>query len=251
MPLHIPTPDRRSFLAAALGVAVVPVETLAQTLQLRPHQVPGHHADAASAVPVPRAARQRQREFAASAAGEQGTIVFLGDSITQGWGRIEAHIPGIRAANRGINGDTTLGVAARLDSDVLSLQPRAVVLLIGTNDLAGGAAPATVLAAIRSIVGELRASIARMPIFLCRIPPRRYEAGVTQAKILEVNTGLRRLASHVRGVTLVDTWTLFQGQPGQPDLALLPDGLHPGPQGYARWASVMRRHFRARGLIAR
>jgi lysophospholipase L1-like esterase len=251
MQRHTPAPGRRNFLAAALGLIATPVEALAQTLQFRPHAVPGHHGGEADGVPLPKAARGRQREFAASAAGDQGSVVFVGDSITQGWGRIEASIPGIRAANRGINGDTTLGVAARLDRDVLSLRPRAVVLLIGTNDLAGGAAPATVIATIRSIMGRLRASNAAMPIFLCRIPPRRYEAGVTQTKITEVNTGLRRLSSGMRGVTLVDTWTLFQGPPGQPDLALLPDGLHPGPQGYARWASVMQRHFRARGLIAR
>jgi lysophospholipase L1-like esterase len=62
--------------------------------------------------------------------------VFLGDSITQGWNDLASAFPDMKVANRGINGgDTTRGVLIRLQDDVLSLDPAAIVLLIGTNDL--------------------------------------------------------------------------------------------------------------------
>ena len=67
---------------------------------------------------------------------DQGALVFLGDSITQGWGdSMGGSFPGVKVANRGISGDTTRGVLIRLKEDVLSLKPTGIVLLIGTNDL--------------------------------------------------------------------------------------------------------------------
>ena len=70
---------------------------------------------------------------------DQGALVFLGDSITQGWGdNMGNSFPGVKVANRGISGDTTRGVLIRLKEDVLSLNPKGVVILIGTNDLEEG-----------------------------------------------------------------------------------------------------------------
>jgi len=67
---------------------------------------------------------------------DQNAVVFLGDSITQGWGdQMGGSFPGMKVANRGISGDTSRGVLIRLQEDVLSLNPSAIVLLIGTNDL--------------------------------------------------------------------------------------------------------------------
>jgi hypothetical protein len=66
---------------------------------------------------------------------ETGAVVFLGDSITQGWNSIARIFPDIKVVNRGIGGDTTRGVLYRLNADVLALKPAAVVLLIGINDI--------------------------------------------------------------------------------------------------------------------
>ena len=63
----------------------------------------------------------------------EGDVVFLGDSITDG-GCWEELFPGVPLKNRGINGDSTTGVLNRLD-DILRSRPRAIFLLIGTNDL--------------------------------------------------------------------------------------------------------------------
>ena len=61
---------------------------------------------------------------------DRGAVVFLGDSITQGWGDFKGVFPDMKLANRGIGGDTTRGMLIRLEEDVLSLDPAAVVLLL-------------------------------------------------------------------------------------------------------------------------
>jgi hypothetical protein len=84
---------------------------------------------------------QKRTAWASQVRQDQGAIVFLGDSITQGWGDVGSSFPGVKVANRGISGDTTRGVLIRLQEDVISLNPRGVVLLIGTNDLEGRRPP--------------------------------------------------------------------------------------------------------------
>src|SRR5580765_7755657 len=83
---------------------------------------------------------ERRSAWAQRVEQEQLSVVFLGDSITQGWGeQMGGSFSGVKVANRGISGDTTRGVLIRMDEDVLSLHPKGVVLLIGTNDLEEGA----------------------------------------------------------------------------------------------------------------
>src|SRR6478736_4975259 len=76
--------------------------------------------------------RDRRAKFAEQKAQQEQALVFLGDSITQGWGDdFRGKFPGMKVANRGISGDTSRGLLARLDDDVLALDPRGIVLLIG------------------------------------------------------------------------------------------------------------------------
>src|SRR5665213_1390667 len=83
---------------------------------------------------------ERRSKWAKDAQQDQGALVFLGDSITQGWGdNLDGSFPGVKLANRGISGDTTRGVLFRMKEDVLGLHPGGVVILIGTNDLEDGA----------------------------------------------------------------------------------------------------------------
>lgn len=80
--------------------------------------------------------QDRRAEFSQQVKANQRAVVFLGDSITQGWGPdCRNSFPGLRIANRGISGDTTRRMLIRLREDVLSLNPAAVVLLMGTSDL--------------------------------------------------------------------------------------------------------------------
>ena len=69
--------------------------------------------------------QQKRSGWAKQVEADQGALVFLGDSITQGWGdELGGSFPGVKVANRGISGDTTRGMLIRLEEDVLSLKPK-------------------------------------------------------------------------------------------------------------------------------
>ncbi|MEO6243992.1 MAG: GDSL-type esterase/lipase family protein, partial [Opitutaceae bacterium] len=115
---------------------------------------------------------ERRTSFAARVKLDQGALVFLGDSITQGWGANQTQLfPGIKTANRGISGDTTRGVLLRLQEDVLSLNPRGIILLIGTNDLEEQATPETITGNLKLILAALNQHNPTMPIVLCNVFP--------------------------------------------------------------------------------
>src|SRR3990172_3547886 len=88
----------------------------------------------------------RRGAWAERVQADQHALVFLGYSITQGWGDdLGGAFPGVKVANRGISGDTTRGALIRLKDDVLALNPAGVVILIGTNDLEEMAEPEIVV----------------------------------------------------------------------------------------------------------
>lgn len=199
--------------------------------------------------PIPKGWYARRSAFYAARESDHGAVVFLGDSITQLW-TIQPAFPELKVANRGISGDTSFGLKARLRGDVLDLDPRAVVILIGTNDLAGGAAPATIAANITDIVDTIRGAAPQAPIVLCRVMPRRIEAGKFPDKIRALNALIDKIPVRRGRVILCDTWSPFAGPDGGVSTAEFPDGLHPGPAGYAKWTAALRPAFIRAGLIA-
>jgi lysophospholipase L1-like esterase len=194
--------------------------------------------------------QQRRSDWATRVEQDQGAVVFLGDSITQGWGDdMGGAFPGLKVANRGISGDTTRGMLLRLEQDVLSLRPRAVVLLMGTNDLEEEATPEQVAANFKTIVSRLKEHNPQMPIIVCLVFPSSAEKDRPAADIRQVN---RLYAEAVRGddqVTVVDTWTLFANEQGDAKPEEFPDLLHPNKAGYEKWASVLRPVFAKLGLM--
>src|SRR5690606_30135516 len=112
---------------------------------------------------------QRRTGWAARVRADQNALVFLGDSITQGWSDIGSHFPGVKVANRGISGDTTRGVLIRLQEDVLALNPKGLVLLIGTNDLDEKAEPETIAGNMKLILAACQAHNPAMPVILCNV----------------------------------------------------------------------------------
>ncbi|MBI2924996.1 MAG: DUF1080 domain-containing protein [Verrucomicrobia bacterium] len=184
---------------------------------------------------------ERRAAWASRAAEDQNALVFLGDSITQGWGDdFSAHFPGVKIANRGISGDTTRGVLIRLKEDVLVLHPQAIVLLIGTNDLEEQADPEIIAANLKLILAELKRHDANMPIVLCQVFPSAETKKRPVDKIKQVD---QLYAAAVKGdaqVTLIDTWTLFANAQGDAKPEEFPDLLHPNQAGYAKWAAALR-----------
>jgi lysophospholipase L1-like esterase len=181
---------------------------------------------------------------------DQGALVFLGDSITQGWGeKMGGSFPGVKVANRGISGDTTRGVLIRLKGDVLSLNPSGVVILIGTNDLGDKAAPEVIAGNLKLIIAALKRHNAKMPIILCNTFPSSASKSRPADKIRKVNQLYFAAVKGDAQITVLDTWLLFADANGDAKKAEFPDLLHPNKSGYAKWAVALRPLLATNGFL--
>lgn len=184
---------------------------------------------------------QKRGGWAKRTAEDQKSLVFLGDSITQGWGdEFGNSFPGVKTANRGISGDTTRGMLIRLQDDVLKLNPTGIVFLAGTNDLEEGADPETIAANFKLILAEVKKHDPKLPVVLCQVFPSSESKKRPAAKIKKLN---ELYAAAVKGdpqVTLVETWTLFANEQGDAKPEEFPDLLHPNGTGYAKWAAALK-----------
>jgi lysophospholipase L1-like esterase len=193
---------------------------------------------------------ERRSAWAKTVEQDQGAVVFLGDSITQGWGGgLGAAFPGVKVANRGISGDTTRGVLIRLEEDVLALEPRAIVLLIGTNDLEEGAAPEVIAGNLGLIIAALKQHDPDLPIVLCKVFPSSASKERPADQIKAINNLYLAIAKQNPQVTYLETWSLFADPDGDATLAEFPDLLHPNEVGYGKWAAALRPVFATLGLI--
>jgi len=193
---------------------------------------------------------ERRSAWAQRVEQEQLSVVFLGDSITQGWGdQMGGSFSGVKVANRGISGDTTRGVLIRMDEDVLSLHPKAVVLLIGTNDLEEGADPETVAANLKLILAKLRQFDSHMPIILCQVFPSSEWKKRPASKIKKVNQLYAAAVKADQQVTVIETWPMFANAQGDAKPEEFPDLLHPNQVGYAKWAAALRPIFATLGFV--
>jgi lysophospholipase L1-like esterase len=182
---------------------------------------------------------ERRAEFRQRATADAGAVVFLGDSITQGWGAPGKYFPKYRCANRGISGDTTRGILYRLQEDVLGLHPAAVVLLIGTNDIGIGADPADVAANLQAILAALKAANPKMPVIVCRVMPSAATQQRPAAKIQKLNLLVDQMVARDPQFMRCDSYTIFADEQGDAKPAEFPDLLHPNAAGYAKWVAAL------------
>jgi lysophospholipase L1-like esterase len=177
-----------------------------------------------------------------AAPGEQ-RVVFYGDSITDAW-RLDQYFPGKGYINRGISGQTTPQMVVRFRQDVLNLRPRVVVLLAGTNDLAGNTGPMTLQETEDNYA--TMAELARLHnitmVFSSVMPVNNYihpemTTGRPPASILVLNTWLKAYcqANHL---IYLDYYTPMLDSSGMLQKSLTLDGLHPNPAGYALMAPL-------------
>ncbi|MGA9451463.1 MAG: GDSL-type esterase/lipase family protein [Verrucomicrobiia bacterium] len=201
--------------------------------------------------PFPEIWMQRRTEFQQQRQEDRGAIVFLGDSITQGWDNLAKAFPDFKVANRGIAGDTTRGVLYRLNEDVIDLKPKAVVLLIGTNDIGLGAEPDDVADNIKAIIGALEKSNPHMPIIFCEIMPSNgAEWNRPAATIEKVNTLVLKALKGDPQISVCNTWSIYADQNGNCSQSEFPDLLHPNAAGYALWAKALKPILNKLGLAA-
>ena len=185
----------------------------------------------------------RHTDFAKTAAQDHGAVVFLGDSITQGWTTLAQDFPGMKVANRGIGGDITRGVLYRLDADVMSLDPKAIVLLIGTNDIGNGARPEDVAANIKAILDAIRQKAPTIPVIVCEVMPSSEKMGRPPEKIEKINSMVKDEMSGQPNVYLCDTWSIFADANGDAPHDIFHDLLHPNAAGYAKWTAALKPIF--------
>jgi lysophospholipase L1-like esterase len=176
------------------------------------------------------------------AAGEN-RVVFFGDSITDNWGHyVGTFFPGKPYVNRGISGQTTPQMLIRFEPDVVALHPAVVVILAGTNDIAGNTGPSTP----EMIEDNFRAmtAIARqngIKVVLASITPAaRYPWSPTiqpVAIIREVNQWLHEfcIAQHL---VYLDYYSALADESGAMKPGLSSDGVHPTVAGYAVMAPL-------------
>jgi lysophospholipase L1-like esterase len=193
-------------------------------------------------VPRPRDGRwmDLHEQFLKRARQGHVDLLFLGDSITQGWhdNDVWKRFYGPRnAANFGIGGDRTQHVLWRIQNGELDgIEPRVVVLMIGTNN-ADSATAQEIARGVTAIVEEVRHRLPRTKVLLLGVFPRRDKPAI-QPKIDQVNAFLTRLddGSHVE---FLDIGKAFLEPNGSISREVMPDLLHLSQKGYRIWADAM------------
>jgi lysophospholipase L1-like esterase len=187
--------------------------------------------------------KEANLKLAPPAKGED-RVVFMGDSITEGW-KIEGpagSFPGKPYLNRGISGQTAPQMVLRFRQDVIDLKPKVVIILAGTNDIAGN----TGAESIEEIEGYL-ASMAELAaanhikVVLCSILPAYdypWKPGMEPApKIDAINAWMKAYAGEHHHV-YVDYHTAMKDDRDGLPANLSHDGVHPLPAGYALMAPL-------------
>jgi lysophospholipase L1-like esterase len=191
----------------------------------------------------PKVWSQRHAEWQQSRSKEIGAVVFLGDSITQGWNSLANDFPNLQVANRGIGGDTTRGVLYRLKADVLDLKPAAVVLLIGTNDIGLGGDPDEIADNIRQILLALKNFNPDLPVIVCKVMPRADRDLHPAEKIKKLNATVEAFVKSEPKFTECDTWSIYADENGNCKKGEFPDLLHPNRAGYDKWEAALKPIF--------
>jgi lysophospholipase L1-like esterase len=169
---------------------------------------------------------------------EERRVVFMGDSITRIW--INQH-PEFFTVNgyvdRGISGQTTPQMLVRFRQDVIDLQPKVVVILAGTNDIAGNTGPMTLEQTENNLASMADLATANhIRVVLCSVLPAydfAWHPGLEPApKIVALNTWIKSYAAE-KGYVYVDYHSAMKDQRDGLPANLSKDGVHPTPAGYA------------------
>jgi N-acetylglucosamine-6-sulfatase len=225
-------------------------QTILAGLQQRYRDVRNFYAVNSATIPVTRGDeawwKQRDREKSALAKERAYDLIFIGDSITQGWEEAgaaawEKHFAGIPSLNLGFSGDRTEHVLWRLSQSQMGIsQPKVVVVLIGTNNTGHRLQPPTEVAAgVTQIVAAVQNHSPQTKVLLMAILPRG-ESRFDKMRLnnTAINDHLRRLDDG-QSVFYRDLSPLFVLPDGSLRRELMPDLLHLNEPGYEAWAEAL------------
>ena len=195
---------------------------------------------------------KRHESFLARAQAGPVGLLFLGDSITDGWSKAPhiwaAYYGQYQPANFGISGDTTQNVIWRIEhGELAGITPKVTVLMIGTNN-SGSHTAAEIAAAATKIVRLIREKIPGTKVLLLAIFPRgarknrdgSLDTGVEKMAVIRAaNAELAKLDDG-QNVRYLDLTAKFLGDDGKIPSIIMPDRLHPNAAGYQLWADAMQ-----------
>ncbi|HEX4138691.1 MAG TPA: GDSL-type esterase/lipase family protein [Bryobacteraceae bacterium] len=171
--------------------------------------------------------------------GKLPRVVFLGDSIMDAW-RLNEYFIGRDFINRGIAGQTTLQMLARFRQDVVSVNPKAVVILGGTNDIAAGVS-ANQIEDNLTTIGDLAKAHGIRAVFASILPVSNYHKDADPrsdmtayrpvAVIQSINAWLKNYCQS-QGLVYMDYYSSMVDSAGQLQADLSDDGLNPNSKGY-------------------
>ena len=186
---------------------------------------------------------QGRMELFESLGGQNGAVVFLGNSITERgqWGEL---LPGKVIMNRGIGGDNTFGVLARLD-DVIRYKPKKIFLLIGINDIGRGLPVEVIAANYKKIVARIQAGSPRTRLYVQSVLPMNEQilkAEYLKNKkdaVLQLNEAIQGIAQ-AAGVPYINLHPVFADSTGELKEAYTMDGIHLKPVAYVAWVKYLK-----------
>ncbi len=182
--------------------------------------------------------REANEKLGAPAAGEN-RVVFFGDSITDIW-HLDQYFPGKPYVNRGVGGQTTPQMLVRFRQDVIDLHPKVVVILAGTNDIAGNTGPMRnedIEANYQSFFELARANDVRvvlasvLPVHNYTEKSKDFFAQRPMARILALNEWLKNYCAQ-NHIVYLDYFSALVDDKGLLKKDLADDGLHPNDAGY-------------------
>ncbi|HSG89539.1 MAG TPA: GDSL-type esterase/lipase family protein [Pseudomonadales bacterium] len=160
---------------------------------------------------------------------QRGDVVFIGDTLVAG-GNFDEMFPALPVRNRGVVGDSTAGILARLDQ-VSAAEPAAVVIMAGTFDVLAGVPRSTTVANLEAILDHLAEETPATRVIVNSVLPRDAEALLS---VRRLNTDYAELAER-RGALFLDLTPDFADDAGLLDDKYSNDGLHLNGPGYALW----------------
>lgn len=180
----------------------------------------------------------------------ENSIVFMGDSITEDWLITDPDFfYGKPYINRGIGGQTTPQMLLRFRADVIDLNPKAVVILAGINDIAGNTGPSTLEMILNNIVSMTElAQTNNIKVILCSVLPSNHFYWNPTIKPVEKVIALNQLIfnyAKAKAIPFVDYHSSMKNDEDGLRNDFGPDGVHPNAEGYKIMRQVLEKRLQS------